>query len=83
MKAIGYSRAMEMMRLPGHRLVKMSTNQSPNGIAHFIVPGGYVSPEIAEKIKNHPYVHPMQDGLFPGHSQTWRIKETTYGGARQ
>ena len=41
----------------GGRLVK-------EGIAHFIEPSGYaVSPEIAEKIKNHPYVHPMQDGL--------------------
>jgi len=59
----------------GGRLVK-------EGIAHFIEPSGYaVSPEIAEKIKNHPYVHPMQDGLLADHSQTWRIKETTYGGA--
>jgi hypothetical protein len=77
MKSIGFNRAMEMMRLPEHRLVKMSTSQSPDGVAHFVVPGGYVSPEVAQKIKNHPLVHPMQDGLFPGHSQTWRIEEAT------
>jgi hypothetical protein len=77
MKSIGFNRAMEMMRLPEHRLVKMSTSQSPDGVAHFVVPGGYVSPEVAQKIKNHPLVHPMQDGLFPGHSQTRRIEEAT------
>jgi hypothetical protein len=41
MKSIGFNRAMEMMRLPEHRLVKMSTSQSPDGVAHFVVPGGH------------------------------------------
>jgi hypothetical protein len=69
-KAITFNRAIDMLRSPERRLVKMSVNQSP---AYFIAPGGPVSLEVAEKIKSHPLVHPMQDGLFPGHDQTWRI----------
>jgi hypothetical protein len=40
------------------------------------VPGGYVEPEVAEKIKKHQGVVAGTDGLFPGHDQTWRMQTT-------
>jgi hypothetical protein len=72
-KSIGIKRAMDLMRVNNARLVKMFTNASPEGFAHYIVPGGLVDPATAEKIKHHPLVTESKDGLFPGHDQTWRI----------
>jgi hypothetical protein len=72
-KKIGLNRAIDMMRSPGTRLVKMHTNDSPEGFAHYLIPGGYVAPDTAEKIKQHPLVRSSEDGLFPGHDQTWRL----------
>ncbi len=50
-KAIGLKKALDMMRLQGTRLVQMHTAGSPEGLAHYVVPGGYVEPDVAEKIK--------------------------------
>jgi hypothetical protein len=71
LKAIGFKKAIDLMRLPGTRLIK--TYNGAGGSAHCVVPGGYIEPDVAEKIKNHPQVAAAPDGLWPGHSQTWRI----------
>jgi len=76
LKVIGIRKAMDMMRFPGTRLVKMHTNAAPEGFAHYIVPGGYIAPETAEKIKQHPLVKCSEDGLFFGQAQTWRMGES-------
>lgn len=73
LKAIGLRKALDLMHLHGTRLVRMATNDSPLGYAHYVIPGGYVEPDTAEKIKAHPAVIPGGYGLFPGHDQTWRI----------
>ena len=73
LKAIGLNKALDMMRRPGTRLVKMFSDAVPAGFAHYIVPGGYVTPETAAKIKAHPLVRCSHDGLFPGQDQTWRL----------
>jgi len=72
-KPIGLKKALDMMRLPGRRLIKTYSNRLPEGFAHYISPGGYVEPETAEKIKAHPLVHASHDGLFPGQDQTWKL----------
>lgn len=72
-KAINLNRALDMMRIPGTRLVKMYTNAAPEGFAHYLVPGGYVTPQTADKIKAHPLVRCSHDGLFPGQDQTWSL----------
>ena len=72
-KAIGYRQALDMMGRKGTRLVKMRSEHADEGFAYYVVPGGYVEPSTAEKIKAHPYVQAMEDGLFPGHDQTWRM----------
>lgn len=72
-KAIGFTKAMDALRRPNARLVRMRSDGALNGFAHYVVPGGYVEPDVAEKIKAHPQVRGDSDGLFPGHDQTWRI----------
>jgi hypothetical protein len=46
-----FQKAMDLMRRPGARLIK--THTSNGGCAHYIAPGGYVEPGVAEQIKNH------------------------------
>lgn len=76
-KAIGYRQALDLMGKPDARLVKMRAEGSASGFAYYVVPGGYVEPDTAQKIKDHPFVQAMEDGLFPGHDQTWRLLTDT------
>jgi hypothetical protein len=72
LKAIGFRKAIDLMRLPGTRLIQQKTEV---GAVHYVVPGGYVSPATAQKIKDHPRVLTGRDGLWPGHEQTWRMAD--------
>jgi hypothetical protein len=54
-------------------LVKMHTPSVPNGYAWYVLPGGYVSPETAASLIKRPDIKPGNDGLLPGHDQTWRM----------
>ena len=69
-KAIrGAKKALDFMRTPGARLVKLHES---TGVVHYLIPGGYyVEPDIVAKIKAHPLVRPGDDGMWPGHDQTW------------
>jgi hypothetical protein len=69
-KAIGYKKAIDLMRLPGRRLVR---THSERGAVFYVVPGGYVEPDTAQKIIQHPQVRASEDGMWPGMSQTWRL----------
>lgn len=60
--------------------MKTFTQTSPPGYVYHVVPGQpgktkttQVAEDIAEKIKSQPQVYDMNDGLFPGRSQTWGI----------
>jgi hypothetical protein len=63
--------ALELMR-SGSQLV---LSHSRTGAEHWVVPGGAVSPAVAELIKQDPLVHAGRDGLLEmeNHSQTWRL----------
>lgn len=74
-KSLGIRRAMDLLALPGHRLMIMADNRSPTGKSHYIVPGGYIDPDDAERIKSHPAVRVLDDGLLDGHPQSWCIGE--------
>lgn len=39
----------------------------------YVIPGGPISDETAEKIKKRPDIIGQKDGLSPGHDQTWRM----------
>jgi len=70
---IGLQRALDLMRRPNARLVRMHSNSKVNGVEYFVVPGGPVELETAEKIKAYPLVRGDGDALFPGLDQTWRM----------
>jgi len=59
----------------GGALIHMHGNASEK--QWFVVPGGAVTDETAEKIKRRPDVAGQHDGLFPNHDQTWRMKSNT------
>jgi hypothetical protein len=65
-KSIKHDRAVDLMRA-GARLCLMHNN---DGFIYYVVPGGPVTTETAEKIKQHPLVRAGRDGLLPGHDQT-------------
>lgn len=73
-KSVGLKKAMNPMQRTDTRLVRMHTGSSPDGYAHYLIPGGYVEPDVAEKIKKHNGVIAGNDGLFPSHDQTWRMR---------
>jgi hypothetical protein len=64
-------KALTFMRT-GSRLVQMrGTEFRP--AAWYVVPGGLVDTITATAIRVHPAVVAGEDGLFPGHHQTWRM----------
>jgi len=69
-KALGLRRALDLMRRHGTRMIAQNINGE---FVHYVVPGGYVEPDTAQKIKEHPMVFGGYDGLFPGMHQTWRM----------
>ena len=71
--AISLRRAVDLMHA-GRPLMQMNTRA---GIAWFIVPDGEVSTAVAEALLERADVQPQHDGLFPGVSQTFRIRRPT------
>jgi len=68
--SLDYRRALEQMRRPGTHLIK---TYGAHSYVHYVVPGGYVEPATAERLKKHPLVQAGEDGLFPDCTQTWRF----------
>jgi hypothetical protein len=69
-RRINYHRAVDLMRT-GSVLIKQHNQGGATG--HYLAPGGYVEPAVAEKIKGHPLVLVGRDGMWPGHDQTWKF----------
>jgi hypothetical protein len=67
---IGLHRAIDLMRL-GSVLIKQHNEDGTMG--HYLAPGGYVEPTVAEKLKRHPLIHAGSDGIWPGLDQTWKL----------
>jgi hypothetical protein len=63
--------AADLMRI-GRSLMQMHDR---NGVGWYIVPaGGEVTEKIATELLARPDVQPSADGLFPGISQTFRMR---------
>jgi len=45
-----------------------------NGLCWYIVPGGEITERTANQLLARPDVQPANDGLFPGISQTFRLR---------
>ena len=67
---ITLDKALAFMR-QGGRLVLMHT--VGHGQEYYMVPGGHVARKDACAILNRPDVQPFDDGLFPGHAQSWKM----------
>jgi hypothetical protein len=65
------SNAVNLMRLPEHKLVLMHTNSGR--MEFYVIPGGPVSQRDAELIISRPDVQPFDSGLLPGHPQSWKL----------
>jgi hypothetical protein len=73
LKSLGLNRALDLLRQPGHRLMRMHSATLPEGCAYYVVPGGYVEPADAAKIIARPDVSVFDDGLFPHCEQSWKL----------
>jgi hypothetical protein len=62
--------ALDLLRKPGHLLCLL---HAKTGRDYFIVPGGPVTPTVAQKILERPDVQPHDSGLLEGHPQSWRL----------
>jgi hypothetical protein len=71
MSGINITRALDLMRRPGARLLELHERGRVN---YYITAFGRVEPDVAAEIKAHPQVAAGEDGLWPGLSQTWRIR---------
>jgi hypothetical protein len=69
-KPLTFKKAIDAFQVKDARLMLMNTRA---GQEYFIVPGGKVTPEIAQHIMNRPDVGSCDDGLFPGTPQQWKI----------
>lgn len=54
--------------------ILMQMNKSGDARAWYLVPGGEIADDTAQEIIKMKNVHSGNDGLFPGISQTWRMK---------
>jgi hypothetical protein len=66
-----FNKAMDLLRRAETRLVR--TN-GENSQSYYVVPGGRVSEAVAKQIIAHPLVRAAEDGMWPGLSQTWRMR---------
>jgi hypothetical protein len=64
------AQALQRMRT-GSVLVHMHAR---SGRTWFVVPGGEVTDQAASEIRGPPSVVAQEDGLFPQHGQTWRMR---------
>jgi hypothetical protein len=69
-KILSMKRAVDLLHQQGHCLILMHTTK---GLAYFVVPGGPVDREAAEKIITRPDMHAHDNGLFPGRTQSWKM----------
>jgi hypothetical protein len=66
------SHAADLMR-SGSTLVQMHDIAAVH-LRWYLVPGGEIPSRIANELLARPDVQPSRDGLFPGISQTFRLR---------
>lgn len=71
--SLSIKKALDLLRLPGHKLMLMHSRNQPNGKSYFVVPGGYVEPKVAQKIIERPDVRILDEGLLTDHPQSWAL----------
>jgi hypothetical protein len=65
-------KAIDLMRTPGARLIQTNGRSGPQW---WIAPSGArIDPKVAEQLKEHSQVKGDEDCMFPGLSQTHRMR---------
>jgi len=64
------TKAVEMLHRVGARMMIMHAS---DGDHFYVVPGGRVNRDDAQKILKRPDIIEFDDGLFPGNPQSWKI----------
>jgi MOSC domain-containing protein YiiM len=64
------NKALDLLHRKDSRIMLMHTKDGPE---FYVVPGGRVRADDAQKILARPDIVPFDDGLFPGNSQTWHM----------
>jgi hypothetical protein len=65
-------KALSLLCRPGAKLVRLHASNSTAGF--YIWPrGGRISNEIAQALLERNDVQPYENGLLPGHPQSWRL----------
>jgi hypothetical protein len=79
-KMLTYDKAMTLLS-QGAVMMRMHDNTANGGMAYYIIPqgrqrglGGRVYDDGAEKLLGLPRMQPSEDGLFPGVSQTFKLR---------
>jgi hypothetical protein len=72
--AIPRKMAWEKLRRHDARLLLTYTTTGP---IYCLMNGDRLTPEDAAAIIANPEIEECDDGLFPGRTQTWRIRHTT------
>jgi hypothetical protein len=68
------TRALDLLRQRGRRLMLTHTNAGGGGCVYHVVPnGGHVEPDVARRIIQREDVQPFDSGLIPGCPQSWRL----------
>jgi hypothetical protein len=70
MKKLTMLQALHQLKQPGARLIRLHTAR--DGCEFWITPATRVPDELAAQLQRHPYIRAGEDGLWPGHDQTWR-----------
>ena len=65
-------KVLDLLRKPDARLVRLHSNNGGRGF--YVWPnGGRVSDDIAQLLLGRNDIQPYDNGLFPGHPQSWRL----------
>ena len=70
---LNFNDATERLRRPDCVLVDMKAPNTKFGRQFFVVPGGPISDEVAQKVLAHPLCHEVDGGLFPGIPQSYSL----------
>jgi hypothetical protein len=69
-KYLNFKKAVDLLRQHDRRLVLMHT---AGGDHYYVVPGGIVTHEHAQRILQRGDIQQLDPGLFPNNPQSWRL----------
>lgn len=69
-ECLRFQKAVDLLHRTDTRMMIM---RASDGDQFYIVPGGRVAKDDAQKILKRPDIIEFDDGLFPGNPQSWKM----------